>query len=358
MFSKKKKRVEISAPSNFEHRVHTGFDEREQKFTGLPRQWQSLIEESAKRPKPLVDPACITTIKCAQQKTIVRGNKLTPDGSLAWLLDEFESMSVCRSNSLRGESPPCHPRENRHPHQNGVIDVRARQQRGDMSSGPDKKRTEHHGRDRLKEEHRAVPQQPRGQEPSIKHRPPPPDYPKDIYDKKATRSHERIDGRREYPGADRGYSEPVERVVKREKGEEKRPKSTYVISEGSPESPRDKRPLSGPNIRTSNNSTREGLEKTTQTGRPFNTYPRADTDPSRGVSHQVSDSQSSVPLDSKSTTSKGSSRPQHGNLNLNFQKSLTHLFSPHSSEPQLSRPVQTQNPSQPRSPQGTTESVT
>lgn len=63
MFGKKKKRVEISAPSNFEHRVHTGFDQNEQKFTGLPRQWQSLIEESARRPKPLVDPACITSIQ-------------------------------------------------------------------------------------------------------------------------------------------------------------------------------------------------------------------------------------------------------------------------------------------------------
>lgn len=63
MFGKKKKRVEISAPSNFEHRVHTGFDQHEQKFTGLPRQWQSLIEESARRPKPLVDPGCITSIQ-------------------------------------------------------------------------------------------------------------------------------------------------------------------------------------------------------------------------------------------------------------------------------------------------------
>lgn len=63
MFGKRKKRVEISAPSNFEHRVHTGFDQHEQKFTGLPRQWQSLIEESARRPKPLVDPACITSIQ-------------------------------------------------------------------------------------------------------------------------------------------------------------------------------------------------------------------------------------------------------------------------------------------------------
>ncbi|TRZ07957.1 hypothetical protein HGM15179_019146 [Zosterops borbonicus] len=63
MFSKKKKRVEISAPSNFEHRVHTGYDPSEQRFTGLPRQWQGLLEESARRPKPLVDPACITALR-------------------------------------------------------------------------------------------------------------------------------------------------------------------------------------------------------------------------------------------------------------------------------------------------------
>lgn len=67
MFSKKKKRVEISAPSNFEHRVHTGYDPSEQRFTGLPRQWQGLLEESARRPKPLVDPACITAIRGAHK---------------------------------------------------------------------------------------------------------------------------------------------------------------------------------------------------------------------------------------------------------------------------------------------------
>lgn len=71
MFGKKKKRVEISAPSNFEHRVHTGFDEHEQKFTGLPRQWQSLIEESARRPKPLIDPACITSIQPGAPKVAI-----------------------------------------------------------------------------------------------------------------------------------------------------------------------------------------------------------------------------------------------------------------------------------------------
>ncbi|XP_074786850.1 serine/threonine-protein kinase PAK 4 isoform X2 [Athene noctua] len=68
MFGRKKKRIEISAPSNFEHRVHTGYDQQEQKFTGLPRQWQGIIEDSAKRPKPLVDPVCITTIQHSSQK--------------------------------------------------------------------------------------------------------------------------------------------------------------------------------------------------------------------------------------------------------------------------------------------------
>lgn len=68
MFGKKKKRLEISAPSNFEHRVHTGFDPREQKFTGLPQQWQSLLADTANRPKPMVDPSCITPIQLAPMK--------------------------------------------------------------------------------------------------------------------------------------------------------------------------------------------------------------------------------------------------------------------------------------------------
>lgn len=64
MFTKKKKqRIQISNPSNFEHRVHTDFDEHEQKFVGLPRQWQSLIEDTAKRPKPFIDATIITTLE-------------------------------------------------------------------------------------------------------------------------------------------------------------------------------------------------------------------------------------------------------------------------------------------------------
>ncbi|XP_029449378.1 serine/threonine-protein kinase PAK 5 isoform X3 [Rhinatrema bivittatum] len=106
MFGKKKKKIEISGPSNFEHRVHTGFDHREQKFTGLPQQWHSLLADTANRPKPMVDPSCITPIQLAPMKTIVRGNKPQKDTSINGLLEEFDNISVTRSNSLRKESPP------------------------------------------------------------------------------------------------------------------------------------------------------------------------------------------------------------------------------------------------------------
>lgn len=65
MFSKKKKKPQISPPTNFEHRVHTGFDKREGKFVGLPLQWASIVGnnqilKSTNRPLPLVDPSEIT----------------------------------------------------------------------------------------------------------------------------------------------------------------------------------------------------------------------------------------------------------------------------------------------------------
>ncbi|XP_028943038.1 serine/threonine-protein kinase PAK 4-like [Antrostomus carolinensis] len=301
MFSKKKKRLEISAPSNFEHRVHTGYDQQEQKFTGLPRQWQGIIEESAKRPKPLVDPVCITTIQHGSQKTIVRGNKASKDGSLTWLLDEFENMSVSRSNSLRRDSPPFPPRRDQlylglteppaasRPHQDvGRSKEKSRHgARNELEQGKEKSRERedqraHHHHHHHHHHH----QQPRGQEPGPKppphtsNRPPPPEYPKTPAER---------DGWRDHP-SDKDSNDPAERVIRRERPEtsEKRPKSTYTTGETSPQSPRDKRPLSGPNIRTPNIPISEGVMKTAQqTGRPFNTYPRAETDPGRGAGSQV-----------------------------------------------------------------------
>eukprot|EP00069_Balaena_mysticetus_P002982 bmy_16339T0 len=298
MFGKKKKRVEISAPSNFEHRVHTGFDQHEQKFTGLPRQWQSLIEESARRPKPLVDPACITSIQpgapkmagcwgrgsrglpgpapppptppppppspviipwhffilslsclcvccvvlsscvgytscvplvlarpppchCPGPQTIVRGSKGAKDGALTLLLDEFENMSVTRSNSLRRDSPPPPARARQ---ENGMPVEQAATARG----GPEK-----------------------------------------------AGGQGRVAGRSEAGGSSGD---------RRRVGPDKRPKSSREGSGGPQESSRDKRPLSGPDVGTPHQPASLPSGAKVAAGRPFNTYPRADTDhPSRGA---------------------------------------------------------------------------
>ncbi|KAL7831865.1 hypothetical protein AOLI_G00294130 [Acnodon oligacanthus] len=290
MFSKKKKqRIQISAPSNFEHRVHTDFDEQEQKFVGLPRQWQSLIEDTAKRPKPFIDATVITTVE--PRKTIVRGSKIGVDGSLTWLLDEFETMSVIRSNSLRRGSPPTQPRSD--------SSSSGRQENGEHPSRHHGERSEHivdsKDRERTRQEHPSAdprqrparapredgrPQQPRGQEPS-RHKererpagPPTPPHRERARDREQERDREREP--REYH----------DQVVRREGASDKRPKSSYTGRDSSPQSPRDKRPLSGPNIRTPNLPVTEGVMKTAQQGRPFNTYPRTESDTARSPSGQ------------------------------------------------------------------------
>ncbi|KAI3353649.1 hypothetical protein L3Q82_004823 [Scortum barcoo] len=303
----------ISAPSNFEHRVHTDFDEQEQKFVGLPRQWQSLIEDTAKRPKPFIDATVITTVE--PRKTIVRGSKLGVDGSLTWLLDEFDTMSVTRSNSLRRGSPPIQHRkdstssggggqENGDPHHRYLSHPERQDRQGNHRLSQkedfsfsllvpsaanvvvlDRPRPDHHGGGDPSQGQRGVrppqwdegrpqqrpQQQPRGQEPSRAHKdrpgsgPPPP------------------------PHRDREHRDrDQDQVAHREQSGDHRPKSSYVARDGSPQSPRDKRPLSGPNIRTPNLPVTEGVMKTAQqTTRPFNTYPRTDSEGGRSPTGQV-----------------------------------------------------------------------
>ncbi|XP_030331019.1 serine/threonine-protein kinase PAK 4 isoform X1 [Strigops habroptila] len=316
MFSKKKKRLEISAPSNFEHRVHTGYDQHEQKFTGLPRQWQGLIEESAKRPKPLVDPICITTIQHASQKTIVRGSKASKDGSLTWLLDEFENMSVSRSNSLRRDSPPFPPRRHHQLHQENGLSQGPSSAQTQEDAGRSKKTRPRAGREveQGKERPRDKEEHPGHQQP---HRCPAP-------------------GARPPPGCAKAPPErdsKQERVLRRERPEaaEKRPKSTLGAGGSSPPSPRDKRPLSGPSIRTPNIPISEGVMKTAQqTGRPFNTYPRAETDPGPQAEHRASRPQEPA---SNGPTASSCRAPARCPPETPAQPHLA----PHASDPQLAR---------------------
>lgn len=138
MFSKKKKKPQISNPSNFEHRVHTGYDKKEGKYIGLPLQWASIVGnnqvlKSSNRPLPLVDPSAITPIEILDLKTIVRpqsslatsiGDNSITNSPLGHELHNSQNPTyngfnlpkishVARSNSLRCSSPP---RNHREPH--------------------------------------------------------------------------------------------------------------------------------------------------------------------------------------------------------------------------------------------------
>lgn len=69
MFRRRKKRhrPEISAPQDFQHRVHISFDITTGRYMGLPPQWQSVID-TLRRPRPLVDPSRITEVELRKVK--------------------------------------------------------------------------------------------------------------------------------------------------------------------------------------------------------------------------------------------------------------------------------------------------
>uniref|UniRef100_A0A672K8G0 non-specific serine/threonine protein kinase n=1 Tax=Sinocyclocheilus grahami TaxID=75366 RepID=A0A672K8G0_SINGR len=103
---KKKRRLEISTPRNFEHRVHMSFDPVQGCFVGLPTQWQSLIE-TLRRPKPVVDPSSITQVQLKLQrvKLIVRGSFIGHEDYISAAIAQMSRLSVTSSNSLRRTSP-------------------------------------------------------------------------------------------------------------------------------------------------------------------------------------------------------------------------------------------------------------
>ncbi|MFT7801947.1 serine/threonine-protein kinase PAK 6 isoform X1 [Arapaima gigas] len=106
---KKKKRLEISAPKNFEHRVHTSFDSKRGCFVGLPPQWQSIID-TLRRPKPVVDPSRITPVELKPKKTIVRGSFIGHGEYISAVISDMSRLSVTSSNSLRKSSPSARKR--------------------------------------------------------------------------------------------------------------------------------------------------------------------------------------------------------------------------------------------------------
>ncbi|KAM4529372.1 serine/threonine-protein kinase PAK 6-like [Fundulus diaphanus] len=111
MFRRRKKqhRLEISAPQDFQHRVHTSFDVSTGRYVGLPPQWQSVID-TLKRPRPLVDPSRVTNIELEPRKTIVRGSFIGHGDYISHVISEMSRVSVTSSNSLRRTSPSARKR--------------------------------------------------------------------------------------------------------------------------------------------------------------------------------------------------------------------------------------------------------
>nr|XP_018905160.1 PREDICTED: serine/threonine-protein kinase PAK mbt isoform X1 [Bemisia tabaci] len=198
MFSRKKKKPQISPPTNFEHRVHTGFDKNEGKYVGLPLQWASIVGnnqilKSTNRPLPLVDPSEITPTEILDLKTIVRGENLkfrdvieTTTGGLP------KTSHVARSNSLRSSSPPrlrrIHPTNVPPSLPEGEVLVMPPQHHLPQYPAPNQRRDQHqygkppHNPEWMGQNHtdtvRRSPQHPPGNTPDInEYRGPPPYHP-------------------------------------------------------------------------------------------------------------------------------------------------------------------------------------
>ncbi|XP_047193905.1 serine/threonine-protein kinase PAK 6 isoform X2 [Hippoglossus stenolepis] len=100
---KKKRRPEISAPQDVQHRVHTSFNATTGRYVGLPPQWQSVID-TQRRPRPLVDPSRITEVELGPKKTIVRGSFIGHSDYISHVISQMSHLSVSSSNSLRRSS--------------------------------------------------------------------------------------------------------------------------------------------------------------------------------------------------------------------------------------------------------------
>ncbi|KAF8382531.1 pak-2 [Pristionchus pacificus] len=104
------RKEEIGTPTDFQHRIHAGYDPATGQYSGLPKQWQvilgraqstssrSTIGSSSGRPRALVDPSAITPMEMASIKTVVRGDKYNPETNVS----PYGAMSPSVSSSARG----------------------------------------------------------------------------------------------------------------------------------------------------------------------------------------------------------------------------------------------------------------
>ena len=113
MFGRRKKKrggLEISAPRDFQHRVHTWYDPAQGCYVGLPPQWQSLIE-NLRRPLPLVDPSTVTQVELVPRKVSTPGCRGHPVTKSACSLSAAAYCYLCHHylSTYRWLNSCCYP---------------------------------------------------------------------------------------------------------------------------------------------------------------------------------------------------------------------------------------------------------
>lgn len=101
-------KTKISSPYNLVHVTHVGFDDQTGEFTGLPREWMILLQQSGitkreQQANPQVPPCGITACQpCAV---------LTPSGRLYWMLLVFTRKHENKCKIMSGKSSAMRIRE-------------------------------------------------------------------------------------------------------------------------------------------------------------------------------------------------------------------------------------------------------
>merc|ERR1712062_434391 len=91
---KKLRKKDISLPQQFRHQYHMTYDNQEGNYIGVPPQWKKFLAKEFDRPKPFMDPSCVTDI---EPGTMV----LQAQAAATRAAQHSTKINVARSNSLR-----------------------------------------------------------------------------------------------------------------------------------------------------------------------------------------------------------------------------------------------------------------
>jgi len=91
---KKLRKKDISLPQQFRHQYHMTYDNQEGNYIGVPPQWKKFLAKEFDRPKPFMDPSCVTDI---EPGTLV----LQAQAAATKASTNSTKINVARSNSLR-----------------------------------------------------------------------------------------------------------------------------------------------------------------------------------------------------------------------------------------------------------------